>query len=74
MAVQGDGKIALIAAILSGHVDAVRVLLDAGAAVNQADVSEDGGAWFLCVWWLGVYEVRVCWSGSGGRGGGGFRM
>ena len=38
-------------ASVNGHVEAVRALLDAGAAVNQASVSADGGGrgWFFRV-------------------------
>ncbi len=51
---QIDGRTALIAASVNGHVEAIRALLDAGAAVNQTDVSGDGGAGCVC-----VCEVRV---------------
>ncbi len=54
MAVQGDGRTALMSASVNGHVEVVLALLGAGAAVNQADVSGDGGAGYVC-----VCEVRV---------------
>ncbi len=56
--VQGDGRTALISASQNGHVETVCALLDAGAAVNQAAVSEDGEGGYisLCV---SVCEVGV---------------
>ncbi len=49
--VQANGLTPLHAASVNGHVEAVRALVGAGAAVNQADVSADGGArgWFFHV-------------------------
>ncbi len=51
--VQTDGATPLYVASQNGHVDAVRALLDAGAAVNQAAVSGYGRAEergvFVCV-------------------------
>ncbi len=51
--VQVNGGTPLYVASLNGHVDAVRALLDAGAAVNQAEVSvygraEERGAVCVC--------------------------
>ncbi len=54
MVVQAVGVTPLYLASKLGDVEAVRALLDAGAAVNQADVSGDGGAGYVC-----VCEVRV---------------
>ena len=49
IAVQDDGWTPLHVASVNGHVDAVRALLGAGAALNQgAAVSEDGGAVYAC--------------------------
>ena len=42
--VQADSWTPLYVASLNGHVDAVRALLDAGAAVNRAAVSVDSKA------------------------------
>ena len=42
--VQTDGATPLYVASKNGHVEAVRALLDAGAAVNQASVSGYGRA------------------------------
>ena len=44
--VQTDGSSPLSIASWSGHVDVVRALVEAGAAVDQADVSRSVG---LCV-------------------------
>jgi ankyrin repeat protein len=48
---QTDGAIPLHAASNTGHVEVVRALVGAGAAVNQAAVREDlGGYWcWVCV-------------------------
>ncbi len=44
MAMQVDGSTPLYLASLNGHMEAVRVLLGAGAAVNQAKVRVYVGA------------------------------
>ena len=51
---QTDGLTPLYAASHNGHVEVVRALVGAGAAVNQAAVREDlGGCWCSAVrWWL----------------------
>jgi hypothetical protein len=41
---QADGRTPLFMASVNGHVEAVVALVGAGAAVNQATVSADGGA------------------------------
>jgi ankyrin repeat protein len=41
--VQSDGLTPLLVASLNGHVEAVRALVEAGAAVNQAAVSASWG-------------------------------
>ena len=60
---QTDGAIPLHAASHNGHVEVVRALVGAGAAVNQAAVREDlGGYWCLGVrGWLmfGLQRARV---------------
>ena len=43
---QTNGCTPLYAASLNGHVEVVRVLVGAGAAVNQADVCDD---WACCL-------------------------
>jgi hypothetical protein len=40
---QADGRTPLYGASWEGHVEAVVALVGAGAAVNQATVSADGG-------------------------------
>ena len=40
---QADGRTPLYGASSEGHVEAVAALVGAGAAVNQAEVSVDGG-------------------------------
>ncbi len=57
---QSDGDTPLVVASLEGHADTVRVLVDAGAAVNQADVGS-------CLWgavfqWV---SVATCQSSGG---------
>ena len=51
-AVQANGWTPLHVVSENGHVEAVRALLDAGAAVNQAEVSGYGraesGARYVC--------------------------
>ncbi len=58
--VQTDGRTPLYAASENGRVEAVPALVGAGAAVNQADVSEEGeaGCVSLCVCVGGVGEGR----------------
>ncbi len=63
MGVQADGWTPLHAASQNGHVEAVAALAGAGAAVNQATVSADGGAGYVC--------VRCECAGRGGEGRGG---
>jgi ankyrin repeat protein len=48
---QADGRTPLFMASVNGHVEAVVALVGAGAAVNEALVSVDGGAigLFACV-------------------------
>ncbi len=46
---QTDGWTALLAASENGHVEVVRALVGAGAAVNQADV---GDHWGDCSCWV----------------------
>ncbi len=41
---QADGRTPLFMASERGHVEAVAALVDAGVAVDQAEVSADGGA------------------------------
>ncbi len=65
--VQADGWTPLLVASWRGRGEAVRALLGAGAAVNQADVSGDGGARFLCVC-VSVF-VCECWRSGTGVGG-----
>ncbi len=65
LVVQGNGRTPLISASQNGHVEAVRTLLDAGAAVNQDDVSGDGGTRACCVVWLrAARAVRVSVASS----------
>jgi hypothetical protein len=47
MVAQSGNVTPLHLASQNGHVEAVRALLDAGAAVNQGEVSGDGGEWPL---------------------------
>ena len=51
---QADATTPLYIASHNGHVEVVRALVGAGAAVDQAAVREDlGGCWCLGVrWWL----------------------
>ena len=60
---QTDGWTPLHAASQDGHVEVVRALVEAGAAVNQAAVREDwSGCWCLGVrGWLmfGLQRARV---------------
>jgi ankyrin repeat protein len=53
---QTDGRTPLLMASQNGHVEVVRALVGAGAAVNQATVREDWGGClvFGCVWVVGV--------------------
>ncbi len=57
MTVQADGQTPLHLASENGHVDTVATLADAGAAVNQARVSVDGGT-------IGMF-ARVRCEGAG---------
>ncbi len=60
---QTDGATPLCAASQEGHVEVVRALVRAGAAVNQAAVREDlGGCWCSGVrWWLDVgFKACAC--------------
>ncbi len=66
--VQTTGVTPLHVASERGHVEAVAALVDAGAAVNQAMVSVDGGAMGM---FAGVRFELYC--GGGGGGGGGLR-
>ena len=58
---QADGWTPLYAASHNGHVEVVRALVEAGAAVNQAAVREDlGGCWCSGVrGWL-VFGIAAC--------------
>ncbi len=59
--VQANGMTPLFKASQNGHVEAVRALLDGGAAVNQADVSGYG---------RGEERGTVCVCGVSVGGGG----
>ena len=70
---QADGRTPLYGASSEGHVEAVAALVGAGAAVNQAEVSVDGGGLgmfvrvrcelYYCGGGWGVGRVCVCcWS------------
>jgi ankyrin repeat protein len=56
---QTDGRTPLYAASASGHVEVVRALVGAGAAVNQASVRDN---WLTVLVWLCVGDgsQRVC--------------
>jgi hypothetical protein len=57
---QANGGTPLYAASQNGHVEVVRALVGAGAAVNQARVRDDcGGCWCSVV----AAGVRLCVSG-----------
>ena len=57
---QTDGWTPLYAASDNGHVEVVRTLVGAGAAVNQATVCEDlGGCWYLGAWIVGC-GIAAC--------------
>ena len=59
---QTDGCTPLYIASDSGHVEVVRALVGAGAAVNQARVRDDcGGCWCSLVWdcWFWDESARV---------------
>ncbi len=55
---QTDGTTPLYAACRNGHVEVVRSLVGAGAAVNQADVCDD---WGCCLYSVmrGLLVVRL---------------
>ena len=47
---QADGYTPLYIASEKGHLEVMRALVGAGAAVNLASVRDDGGG----VWWFGI--------------------
>ncbi len=66
---QTDGYTPLYIASQHGHVEVVRALVGAGAAVNQAWVRDDcGGSWCSMVWdcwfWDESAFVRMLWVAS----------
>ena len=58
-AAQTSGATPLLMASQNGHVEVVRVLVGAGASVNQAKVRDDFGLWCSCNTWSRTENVHV---------------